>query len=145
MSMTRKGITLTGIFLSLCSQGVMMVVPSWADQSSTYQNSLTKPDLLVVLVYDQDCHITCTKVRPMMQKLVESYGPKVKLAELNTGTIPESSKVAETLGVSKFFTESTDQAPIVGIFNSQGKRVKELQGFKEKAVYQSAIDKALKK
>lgn len=144
MNALSKRLMLGGLLLAV-GAGIFTTGPASAEQSASYQNSIAKPDLLVVLVYDQDCHVTCTKVRPMMQKLVESYGQKVKLAELNTATVPESSKIAETLGVKKFFTESTDQAPIVGIFNSQGKRVKELQGFKEKEVYQSAIEKALKK
>lgn len=129
----------------LVSTGINMldVRPSVAQQAAAASNVST-PELLVVLVYDQDCHVTCTKVRPMMQQLTKSYGAKVKFAELNTGTIPESNKIAESLGVKKFFNDSTDQAPIVGIFNNSGKRIKELQGFKEKDVYQTAIDRALK-
>lgn len=132
---------LQSLIASSCSLAV--AGPSEPSVKSSKKAAEEAPKVLVVLVYDQDCHVTCTRVRPMLQKLTKSYGNKVKFAELNTGTMGDSKKMATTLGVSKFFSESTDQAPIVGFFDGKGKKIKALEGFKEESVFKSAIDKVL--
>lgn len=80
-----------------------------------------------------------------MQELAQKFGSKVKYVELNTNeeTFSNTMKTAEDLGVKKFVHDTADQVPIVGIFNVKKKRVKELQGFKTKDVYDLAIQKAL--
>lgn len=117
-----------------------------ACKAETAQAETQQPwKLLVVLLYDQDCKVTCTKVKPAMQELAQKFGPQVKYVELNAaeGTFAESIKTAESLGVKHFVTDSAEQVPVVGIFNTKKKRVKELQGFKTKDVYELAIQKAL--
>ncbi len=100
---------------------------------------------MVVLLYDQDCKVTCTKVKPAMQELAQKFGPKVKYVELNTNeeTFSDTMKSAEGLGIRKFVHDSAEEVPIVGIFDTKKKRMKELQGFKTKDVYDAAIQKAL--
>lgn len=101
--------------------------------------------VMVVLLYDQDCKVTCTKVKPAMQELAQKFGPKVKYVELNTNeeTFSDTMKSAEGLGIRKFVHDSAEEVPIVGIFDTKKKRMKELQGFKTKDVYDAAIQKAL--
>lgn len=80
-----------------------------------------------------------------MQELAQKYGEQIKYSELDAS--PEafnaSIKVASTLGVKTFLADSTDLAPIVGIFNARRKKVNELLGYKSKEVYQAAIERAL--
>ncbi len=102
-------------------------------------------EVLVVLVYDEHCTVTCTKVRPVMRELASKYGERIKYLELNSSAIDESSKTAAAFGVKTFLSDSTDLAPIVGIFSPSGKRLRELIGFKERPVYEAAIDRILKK
>lgn len=118
-----------------------------AEESDTGKGSpaVDSMQLLVVLVFDQNCKVACVKVRPIMQELARKHEGRLKYSELDA--TPEAFdttvKTAADLGVKTFLLDSTDLAPIVGIFNAKRKRIKELQGYKSKEVYEAAIDKAL--
>jgi hypothetical protein len=101
--------------------------------------------VLVLLVFDKTCKVWCQRVRPVMKELKESYGTKVDVAELDStqDVLEESKKKARELGVSKFFADVTDYVPIVLIFDTQRKLVKELPGPKPAEEYKASIDKAL--
>lgn len=135
------------LFLS-CSAAECLAQPA-KEQSKQESKDPAKQDwnLLVVLLYDQDCKVTCTKVKPAMQELAQKFGSKVKYVELNTNeeTFADTVKTADSLGVKKFVNDSAEEVPIVAIFDTKKKRMKELQGFKTKDVYETAIQKALEK
>ena len=106
-----------------------------------------KSPVLVLLIYDDSCQVSCTKVRPVMRELADKHNKNVKYVELNTSekAMDDSRKLAKTLGVHNFLEVSTDDVPVVGIFDAKGKKLKNLQGFKAKDVYTKAVDDAVAK
>lgn len=124
---------------------ILVLAPLSAACAGESSPAADKQSLLVVLIYDQNCKVACTKVKPLMQELADKHIDKIKYVELDASpeSFDRSVKGASKLGVKTFLIDSTDLAPIVGIFNSRGKRIKELQGYKNKEVYEQAIEKAL--
>ena len=129
---------------------VLMVLLSLAAvcgmTSTAAQESLAdKRPLLVVLIFDESCKVWCQKVRPIMKELKGQYSDKIEVVELDASqtTLKQAESVAKSYGVYGFLRDSADWVPIVGIFSSRKKLLKELVGPKQKDVYVAAIDKAL--
>lgn len=78
-----------------------------------------------------------------MKELKEQYGNRVEVVELDASLLKEAEAKSKALGVYCFLRDSAEWVPIVGVFSSKKKLLKELVGPKEKQVYAAAIDKAL--
>lgn len=120
---------------------------SWAPNATGNQDIAPdkKPQLLVLLIYDESCTVACTVVKPIVRDLVGQH--QVQYEELNTS--PKELKAAlaraKQLRLETFVSDRTEEVPVVGIFTAKGKRLKELIGRKTKEVYKEAIEKALEK
>jgi hypothetical protein len=104
-----------------------------------------QPQALVVFVFDKSCKISCGLVRPMIRQLQEQYLGRVKFIELDVSkdSLPESKKIADSLGISSYLQESEDWYPAVAFFSANHKMVKELLGARSKELYKAGIEKAL--
>jgi hypothetical protein len=104
-----------------------------------------KAQLLVVLIYDESCTVACTVVKPIVRDLVS--GHQVQYEELNTSPkeLKNTLARAKALKLETFVSDRTEEVPVVGIFTSKGKRLKELTGRKTREVYKEAIEKAMEK
>jgi len=120
--------------------GVAQSTSSSSDQAACDQ-------LLVVLVYDETCLHACGIVRPLIKDITQKCGNKVKYVELNTSkqALKESAAAAKSLGIKTFLEDGVDLVPVLAIFSPKRKRLKELQGQKDKEVYVDAIEKCLSK
>ena len=100
---------------------------------------------LVVLVFDQNCKVWCSKTRPIMAELQKEYGERVTFSELDStqSQLPESRKKAKELGILGFFSDVADYVPVVVVFSARRALVKELTGPKTKSDYQLNIEKSL--
>ncbi|CAN5689423.1 hypothetical protein BH10CYA1_BH10CYA1_04020 [soil metagenome] len=100
---------------------------------------------LVVLVFDQNCKVWCTKTRPVMAELKQEYSDNVVFGELDStqSQLPESKKKAKNMGIAEFFADVADYVPVVLVFNSPRKGCKELVGPKTKSDYKLSIEKAM--
>jgi hypothetical protein len=81
-----------------------------------------------------------------MQELALKYGDRLKYVEIDGSdkALSVSTKIASELGVTTFLADNTTMAPIVGIFKGK-KKIKELQGYKHKEEFASAIEKSFDK
>src|SRR5215813_3866650 len=93
-----------------------------------------KNPVLVVLIFDESCKVWCQKVRPIMKELKGQYTDKIEVIELDASqpTLKQAETVAKSYGVYGFLRDSADWVPIVGIFSSRKKLLKELVGPKQK-------------
>lgn len=122
---------------------------SWAPNATNNSNQDIAPDkkpqLLVLLIYDESCTVSCTVVKPIVRDLVAQH--QVQYEELNTS--PKALKAAlaraKQLKLETFVSDRTEEVPVVGIFTAKGRRLKELIGKKTREVYKEAIEKALEK
>jgi len=106
-----------------------------------------KCQLIVFLIYDESCKTACTIVKPIVKDLAAQN--RIQYEELNTSPAQLQASMDRA---KKFFpkgdtfvSDRTDEVPVVGIFTTKGKRLKEIPGRKPREVYQAAIDKALQK
>lgn len=100
---------------------------------------------LCVLVFDETCKAWCTKVRPVMAELKQTYSDRVEFAELDATqkVLADTKKRAKDLGILGWFTDDADYVPVVLIFDNRRNLIKELPGPKTKEDYSSNIDKAI--
>ena len=100
---------------------------------------------VVALVYDQSCYISCQKVRPVIKDVISRYGSQVQYVELDisANALKQTRATAKEYGLSAYLSDSADYVPLVGIFNSKHRLMKELQGPKDKATYAAAVAKVL--
>jgi hypothetical protein len=100
---------------------------------------------LCVLVFDETCKAWCTKVRPVMAELKQTYADRVEFAELDATqkVLADTKKRAKDLGILGWFTDDADYVPVVLIFDNRRNLIKELPGPKTKEDYSSNIDKAI--
>jgi hypothetical protein len=101
--------------------------------------------LLVVLIYDASCTVSCSVVKPIVRDLTTTQ--QIQYEEFNTSPneLKDALAKARKFKLETFVSDRTEEVPVVGIFTSKGKRLKELSGRKTKEVYKEAIEKALEK
>src|ERR1700733_11169222 len=89
---------------------------------------------LVVFVFDKSCKISCGRVRSMIRQLREEYAGRVRFIELDVSkdSLPESKKIADSLGIGSYLQESEDWYPAVAFFSANHRMVKELLGTRSK-------------
>jgi hypothetical protein len=104
-----------------------------------------KAQLLVVLIYDESCTVSCSVVKPIVRDLATQQ--QIQYEEFNTSPKELSAALAKAkkFKMETFVSDRTEEVPVVGIFTVKGKRLKELSGRKTKEVYKEAIEKALEK
>jgi hypothetical protein len=104
-----------------------------------------KCQLIVMLIYDETCITSCTVVKPIVRELAEQN--KIQYEELNTSPsqLKATLERAKQLKLESFVSDRTDEVPIVGIFTTKGKLLKEIPGRKTRDVYRTAIEKAWQK
>lgn len=123
--------------LSLASLALVFAAAAFA--GATFD----KP--LVVLVYDQTCHVWCDKVRPLVKDLKTEYGDRVTFAELDAtqSVLGETKKAAKLIGIEGFLGDFRDSIPLVAIFSPRRSLIKELSGPKGITDYKKYIEAAL--
>lgn len=126
------------------SAGSAQAVSPDSNKNSAKETKTANP-LLLLLVYDDSCSISCNTVRPVIRELAEKHSGKLKYAELNISdqAIENSRKQAKELGVSAFLETASNDVPVVAIFNSKLKKVKNLPGVKTRDVYTKAVEQAV--
>jgi glutaredoxin len=102
--------------------------------------------VLVVLVYDQNCKVWCTHVRPIIKALADEFGEKVHVEEIDNspGSTEAALKQVKELGIISLYKD-VESVPVVLIFDIKRKQCKEINGPKEKGIYKAAIEKVLAK
>ncbi len=101
---------------------------------------------LVLMIFDDKCKKWCSQVRPILGELKEQYGDKVAFHEIDCSenVLKGANESAKKLGVGGFLAGVLDFVPIVGVFTSKRRLVREIVGAKTKQVYIDFIESALK-
>jgi len=88
--------------------------------------------VLVVLVYDQNCKVWCTHVRPIIKELAEEFGERVHVEEIDNSpsSAPAALKQVKDLGITALYKD-VESVPVVLIFDIKRKQCKEINGPKE--------------
>jgi len=128
---------------ALAAATALPLTPVWAEPTPAKKVDANY-DARVVMVYDRECSVWCGQVKPILSDLQSEY-KKVEFVSLDTSKegLSSSKSTAKTMGISKFLAENVDYAPVIGVFSSKGKLIKELVGPKKKEIYLAAISQAL--
>jgi len=105
------------------------------------------PKPLVVYVFDNACTLWTGKITPIIKELEMEYGERVTFVSLDetAGAKEKTRARAKELGLLSFLADFEDFTPVVAVFDSNHKLVKELAGPKAKTDYKVEIDKVLNK
>lgn len=104
-----------------------------------------KEKVLMVFLFDPDCQITCDKVRPAVRDLKDQYSKSVSYVEIDASDAAATAAkaLADKNRILWFYNDNVKFVPVVGFFTPEGKCLKYLTGAKSKAVYTSALKKAM--
>ena len=113
-------------FLALAFFSAMFTVLSTfgvSAQEMSKKDAMMKDDKRpIVAVIKADWCPYCKKVDPVMMKLMEDYGEKLKFVVFdvtNEEAITESAKTAESLGLSDFFDEYKTKTSTVAVLKDK--------------------------
>lgn len=101
---------------------------------------------LFIMVFDETCHAWCNKVRPIVKELRETYSNQIDFAELDmtASVLPESKKLAKSLGVLPLLPDFGDQIPCCAACAKKRTNIlKEIAGPKTKEEYEKLVTLAL--
>ena len=138
MLISRSLLLVFCLFLAVCPLAQADTKPGAASDA--------KGKVLVVFIYDPHCQFTCDKVRPTVREVQSKYAQSVSYLEIDTGEdhAAQSRALAEKNGVLWFYNDNMKFVPVVGFFSPERKCIKYLTGPKTKAVYQAALERAMK-
>lgn len=128
-----------GLFFVLYLSGIV----SFAEDTVVPADNDTP---LLVMLFDQNCHVWCAQVRPIMKELQQEYQGRVRYAELDTTqkVMKETMKQAKQLEINGYIPDAMGNVPEVLVFKRHGaKMTGEFAGVKDKKFYKAAIEKAL--
>jgi thiol-disulfide isomerase/thioredoxin len=98
---------------------------------------------LLVFIFDNSCRISCSRVRPAMDEIKREYGNEVDLimVDVSPENHSQAMDLARKYGVADFVENSEKWYPVVGVFSSNRKCVKELFGARTTAEYKAVLEK----
>lgn len=100
----------------------------------------------IVAVIKADWCSYCKRVDPVMMKLMEDYGEKLKFVIFdvtNEETTAEAAKTAESLGISDFFSKNKNKTSTVAVFKDK-EVIYKTSNNKERNDYIKAFENVLK-
>jgi hypothetical protein len=131
------------IVVCVCLAFMFSPLSLWAAESD---NAPTKRALLV-LIFDQNCKVWCSQVRPVVAELQKTYGDQVEFSEIDVtrSVLDQAKEKAKELRIGGYLGDTRDLVPLVMIFSANRHSFRELAGPKRPGVYEEQLKEILSK
>jgi hypothetical protein len=124
---------------------IFVLLACFRTAATAKQETAADKKPMVLFAFDNDCTAWNSKITPHLDELENEYGTKVTFVRLDCSpaALLKSKARAEELGISQFMKDVQDYVPVVGVFNSQRKLIREFVAVRTKVDYKQAIEQAL--
>lgn len=124
---------------------IFVLLACFRSAATAKQETAADKKPMVLFAFDNDCTAWNSQITPRLDELENEYGTKVTFVRLDCSptALLKSKARAEELGISPFIQDVQDYVPVVAIFNSQRKLIREFVAVKTKDDYKRAIEQAI--